>query len=468
MKVYLCCLLLVASASFAQDKQEKEEKEEKKRLRTYEKKFQVSLFPGISTNGIASGFYFNKYSLNIFGGLSAGNDVLEIGLITNSHFQSSTGIQFAGFANISGTNAFVNLTLSEERALLHDNFEVNNQGIMIAGFLNYTLNHMKGIQFTGGFNHAGNDFRGVQIAGIGNSAGGYSSGIHIAGLYNLVQESVGGMQISTAFNFADGQLSGTQIALVNKARWMKGGNSTPVTKARSLQIGLINFSREMHGTQIGLINFGGEMRGKQIGLINFFQRFKSKELSNAGTPIGLLNLGSFGSVFHVSVNEMFIANIEYTTGNCRNCTWTPAGPVGMPYTEHFKKKNQNALILGFDPIYDTWAFGYGFMKLLTNKETSAPSSRNETYQLSYGVKFLHLNEVKSIDKDVNLVTRLSFDYGKRRGSKYFFVGVALNYFLQEKTEDTREYDIRSFKIDTGELFGLRAQAWPGYTAGIQF
>src|ERR1700741_4304171 len=126
MKPLICCLLLAATTVFAQEK-------EKKKIRAYTRIFQVSLFPGISTNGVASGSYFNRYSLNLFGGLSAGNDVLEIGIITNSHFQSSTGIQLAGFANITGTNAFLNLTLSEERSLIHDNFEVNTRGVMVSG-----------------------------------------------------------------------------------------------------------------------------------------------------------------------------------------------------------------------------------------------------------------------------------------------------------------------------------------------
>src|SRR4051812_32537818 len=95
-------LLVVCTASFAQE-------EKAKRLRVYQKRFQFSLFPGVSTNGVGSAFYFNKYGLNLFGGLSAGSKVIEIGAITNSHFQSSTGIQLAGLANIGGTNAFINL-----------------------------------------------------------------------------------------------------------------------------------------------------------------------------------------------------------------------------------------------------------------------------------------------------------------------------------------------------------------------
>ena len=143
LKSIILCLVAISFTAHSQVK----------KLREYESVFQLSLFPGISTNGISSGFYYNQYSLNLFGGLTAGNRNFEIGLITNSHFKSSTGIQLAGFANIIGANAFVNLTQSEERALIHDGFEVNNKGIQIAGMVNYVLNHASGIQFAGGFNH---------------------------------------------------------------------------------------------------------------------------------------------------------------------------------------------------------------------------------------------------------------------------------------------------------------------------
>ncbi|MEO8473635.1 MAG: hypothetical protein ABI477_15655, partial [Chryseolinea sp.] len=87
----------------------------KKKSREYNKVFQLSIFPGISTNGVSSGSYYNSFSLNLFGGLSAGNRVLEIGLLTSNNLKTTTGIQFAGLANIVGSNAFVNLSQSEER-----------------------------------------------------------------------------------------------------------------------------------------------------------------------------------------------------------------------------------------------------------------------------------------------------------------------------------------------------------------
>jgi hypothetical protein len=248
-----------------------------KKPRGYKSLFQLSLFPGISTNGINTGFFINDYSINIFGGLSAGNRIFEAGLISNLNLNSVTGIQLAGLANIVGTNSFFNLTLSEERELQHDGFESNSQGIQAAGFLNYVRNHSKGIQLSGAFNMVGFDFKGFQLAGLGNSSGGYAQAIQLAGLYNLAEEGIGGIQISTLLNYTRGQLSGMQIALINKAVRIKGKKSQPPDITRGLQIGLLNFCKETDGTQIGVVNFGGAMHGRQIGLINFFDKDVPKD-----------------------------------------------------------------------------------------------------------------------------------------------------------------------------------------------
>ena len=461
----LLCLVLVSTITFAQD-------EKAKRIRLYERTFQFSLFPGISTNGIATGSYINKYSFNLFGGVTASTRNFEFGVFTNSHFQSSGGIQIAGLANIVGANAFVNLTVSEERALLHDNYEVNNRGIQLAGFLNYVLDHASGSQLSGLLNHVGGNFEGLQLAGIGNSAGGTAVGAQVSGFYNLAKESVGGVQISSLFNYTDEYLSGTQIAIVNKARRMLGKNSTPSTAARSIQIGVFNFSKEMHGTQIGLINFGKDMRGKQIALINFYDKMKSKEFADAGTPIGILNFGSLGSIARVSFNEIFLANVEYVTGNCQNCTWTVAGPIGPPYDESNKKLNENALIFGYNPGDKTWGFGWGFQKVLFNKFSSKPNHPlNELRQMTYGVRFLQLNHKwMKVDKNLNLVTRLHFEWG-RKGRKvlksvYRYAGLAMNYLVDDPVSADNPFTIRSKTFNVGRIGKHRMTFWPGYSLGL--
>lgn len=456
----LAFLFLLFAIPFCSDAQLRKRRE-------YTRTFQVSLFPGISTNGIQSGFYLNKYSLNIFGGLSSANTTLELGLITNANINSTTGIQVAGLANIVGTNAFLNLSTTEEWQEINAGYESNFKGIQVAGFLNYVHTHTTGIQLAGVMNVVGEDFNGVQVAGLGNSGAGYVIGAQVATVYNVAHKFMVGVQASPFFNYTDGQLSGTQWGMVNKAKETKGRNSTPRTRARSLQFGFVNFSKAAHGVQIGLINFGGEMRGKQFGLVNFHNRYKSKENVDAGVPVGLLNFGSTGSVFRLYTNEMFLANLEYTMGNCQNCSWNVAGPVGMPFQGRNKKFNQNALILGHDAVRNTWGFGWGFMKILRNKHSMLPIDKlNERRMISYGLRFLHMNRARMIDRSFNLVSRVHVDYGRRKRFGYVFAGLSVNYFLQE--EEGEPYAFRSSTVSTGKWAGLNSTVWPGYAVGVQF
>lgn len=453
-----CVVILVVLLPFSLQAQEK-------KIREYHRQFQLSLFPGVSTNGIYSGSYFNRYALNIFGGLSAGNNVLEIGFISNLNLKKSNGIQLAGLANVIGSNAFVNLTLYEERELLKEGFESNFKGIQAAGFLNYVRTHFTGIQLGGAMNNVGFDFRGFQLAGVGNGAGGNSVGIQLAGFYNITKESMSGFQISAFFNYTGERLSGMQLGLLNKAKRIKGKNSSPPTRQTGLQIGLMNFSHFMDGTQIGLINVGGAIRGRQIGLINFFNRLPAKELSHYGTPIGLLNIGSNGSYFRLYYNELFSANVEYTTGNCFNCSWTM--DTQMPILDKHKVFNQNALILGYDHFNRNWGFGYGFQKVAYNKWSVAPHAFNEKRVITYGIRFMHLNPSMSFEKQFNLLNRLNIDIGKRWRGKYIFGGISLNYFLQE-ANDEDVYAVRSLTMSAGKIGGLKSALWPGYNLGVQF
>jgi hypothetical protein len=438
-----------------------------KKIRQYDKVFQFSLFPGISTNGISSGSYDNDYSLNLFGGLSAGNNIFELGLITNANLRTTTGIQIAGLANIVGANTFLNLSLYEERELINvEDFEVNRTGIQMAGFLNFVLNHTRGIQATGGLNVVGNDFRGLQLAGLGNSAGGTTLGFQLSGLYNISYEAVGGFQVTGLFNYAGGQLAGMQLGLINKALRLPGKKSTPPTRARGMQLGLMNMAKDMHGLQVGLIYFGGAMRGKQIGLINFFEKQPSKERVRMGTPIGLLNFGSKGSYFRINFNELYTINAEYTTGNCLNCSHVLGSE--MPFDDRNQIFNQNALIAGYDPAQETWGFGYGFQKVLYNKATIMPSPLNKRRVITYGIRLMHLNRSLSLDRTFNLLSRVNIDYGKRWRSLYGFIGISFNYFMHDPKVNVDDYGIRTVTMDIGKSANVASVIWPGYAVGLQF
>lgn len=437
-----------------------------RKIQEYKRHFQFSLFPGISTNGIQSGSYYNNFSINLFGGLSRGNGILEVSPISNANIRSTTGIQLAGLANVVGANAFINMTTAEENAILHEDYESNDKGIQVAGLLNYVRNNAAAIQLAGGLNVVGRDFKGVQLSGIGNSAGGFAVGLQMAGFYNIGKESFAGVQVASLFNYTDGQLSGTQISLINKARIMTGRKSTPPTRARGLQIGLINFCKATDGVQIGLINFGGDSRGKQIGLVNFFSKEMPHEKVRNGTPIGLLNYGSKGSYFRIYYNEVFATNIEYTTGNCLNCSRVIDSE--MPFDDRNQIFNQNALILGYDPFQQTWGFGYGFQKVLYNKATMQGSPLNRRRVITYGIKFLHLNKELTFDRSFNLVNKLNLDYGKRKRFLYVYAGISLNYFLHEAQETVEDYKIRSVTVSSGRLFDFKADVWPGYELGLHF
>ena len=436
----------------------------KRRFREFHKSFQFSLFPGISTNGISSGFYVNNFSFNLFGGYSAGNRILELGLFTNSNHKMITGMQVAGLANILGTNAFMNLTQSEERALLPNDFNADQKGIQLAGLLNYVLNNSAGIVVSGGLNVVGDDFTGFQLAGMGNSAGGLVSGVQLAGFYNIANEGIGGFQVAGLFNYTDGQLAGAQIALINKARRMNGKHTTPPTLSRSLQLGLLNFSKEMDGLQIGLINFGGKALGTQIGLINFFSKYPTKEMVKLGTPIGLLNFGSRGSYFRLSFNELYPINLERTSGMCYNCS--PAMSE-MPYYDNQQKFTENALIIGYNPSHKNWGFGYGLQRVLYNKATMKLSPLNRKKIITYGIKFIHLNRSMKFDQTFNLLNRFNLEYGVRKRFGYVFAGLSANLFLQNP-ESIGIYQVNTFKVKVGNVAGLTTSLWPGYEVGIQF
>jgi hypothetical protein len=441
-----------------------------RRIPEHKRFFQFSFFPGISTNGLNSASYSNDFSFNLFGGLSAGNRIFEIGLITNSNLREVSGIQIAGLANIVGTNAFINLTPTEQYDLIQEGDESSSHGIQIAGLLNYVRDNSQALQLTAGLNVVGLDFRGFQFAGIGNSSGANAAGLQFAGFYNIAHESITGLQISTSFNYTSGRLSGAQLGLVNKARKIDGRNSTPATKARGLQIGIVNLSRQMNGAQVGLINFGGAMRGNQFGLINFFRKLPTKENVRLGTPVGLINIGSVGSVARIYFNEIFPLNFEYTTGNCLNCSVSGVGKTDMPYNDRWKKLNQNALIAGYDPRYQSWGFGYGFMRILLNKVSMIEKPdrpRNAKHMISYGARVLHLNSTKS-DPTFNLLTRLHFEYGyKKWFGWHYYAGLSINYFVHDAEQGASVYHINAPLLEAGTIGKMFSTLWPGYSLGIQ-
>jgi hypothetical protein len=423
--------------------------------------FQVSLVPGVNSNGLNSAQYFNKISLNLLAGLSAGNRILEVGVISNASTFRVTGIQIAGIANVVGTNSFLVEPDEKLRSRDEEKFTAKFHGLQFAGVINYVNESATGLQFSGMINATRKEVKGMQLSGIGNTAGGPTNGVQLAGLYNLSGETMSGVQVSLLLNVTHEFFSGTQLGLINKAKETGGKNTLPYTKARGLQLGLINLNRKMNGLQVGLINLGGAARGVQFGLINFYKQMPSKENVKQGIPIGLLNFTSRGPDARVYNTEMFPLSVEYSTGQCRNCS---AAESQMP----FEGKNQvyyhNSLIVGSNPFRSLWAFGYGFERMLFNKKTMMKSSANKTRVIAYGIKFRYLYN-SNVNNRFDLLSSVNFDYGKRLGRVYVFGSVTINHFLYK---DSSFEGLPSW-ASTIKSSERNSQAfWPGYGVGLLY
>ncbi len=145
-----------------------------------ERDFQISFVSPFGTNGMQSHLITNKYSINILGGYSAGNRVLELGSLYNVNSNYTSGLQAAGLVNYSGmSNHAVHLAGLVNIAA---GGETSFQGAGIAN----VAKSVKGVQAAGIINVAG-EVDGVQL-GLINIAGSYEGGVPI-GLINIVKEN---------------------------------------------------------------------------------------------------------------------------------------------------------------------------------------------------------------------------------------------------------------------------------------
>ena len=188
-----------------------------------ERPFQVSLVPGLSTHGKLSSQVVNNFSLNIFGGYTAGTNGIELGGLFNIDKKEVKYFQAAGlFNSVGGEVKGVQL------AGINNFVQDNVYAMQAAGINNFVTGKMNGIQLAGIYNHVGDSVKGVQAAGVGNFS----------------RENIKGVQLAGVVNFSNKEVSGAQIA------------------------GVINYTKKLKGLQIGLINIADTSAGYSIGLIN--------------------------------------------------------------------------------------------------------------------------------------------------------------------------------------------------------
>ncbi len=189
---------------------------------TERRAIQLSLVPGVSTNGPIAGAVVNEVSVNILAGYARGLDGLEIG----------------GGANV----------------LSHD-----MKGAQVAGIGNLVGGTVRGLQLAGGVNHSMRAMKGMQVAGISNTVWDTLIGVQVAGGVNVVKRGMAGTQVSGAANVAIGDLDGVQVS---------GGLNAATGVVNKAQVsGAINYAKAVKGGQVsGGVNVSlGEVGGGQVG-----------------------------------------------------------------------------------------------------------------------------------------------------------------------------------------------------------
>jgi hypothetical protein len=403
------------------------------------KQFQLALVPGISTHGIHPGEFINTFSVNLLAGYSAGNQLIEIGGLSNFNQQHVFGLQIGGIANVLGGNRFVSLSREEKLKLKKEKTEANLQGVQLSGLTNIVDGNVFGWQTTGGVNLVKKSLQGVQLGGISNLVSTFTFGIQLAGVSNASIESVDGMQLAGLYNYTEGELHGIQVSAFNQAGEIEGKRSLLSVHHTGLQIGLLNTARRMNGFQVGLINIGRQMAGTQIGLINL-----NADKHGKGIPIGLLNLNTKNEFLRLYTSELFASNLEISTGSLRI---------------------QNMLSVGYNPFTGTdfyrptWSVGYSLGQI----KRPQPS-----FFYSYDAGIAHINQGMKPTKQLSLLGKVRATAGYKLDLRkvvfHVFGGITFNTLLADGDHLPLSPDF--LRIYDRQTDKSRIEIWPGFVAGI--
>jgi hypothetical protein len=390
---------------------------------------QFSIVPFVGTNGKLGGNIINDYSLNLFGGYSLGNRVVEIGGMFNIIRGNLQGFQVAGLLNgVGGSVEGVQIAGLANGAL------DSVHGVQVAGLANVNARSGTGVRLAGLSNYMSEGSSATLIGGLFNFVIGEQRSPQLAGIFNFTTEDARPAQIAGLFNFSSGTFNGVQLGgLFNMA-------SKDVT---GVQIaGLLNVApKTMQGMQIGLINYGKWSRGSQLGLINISTEMK-------GVPVGLITI--VGKGYHkleISADEIFYTNLAFRTG---------------------KREFYNIITAGvnpstFDKPETLWSFGYGI--------GTAPKISSNTY-LNFDITSSQIVAGNSIE-EINLLNKLygGFDFQITRGFS-ITAGITLNGQLTDSTYDAYPDIFADYVPDIIEertySNNLNLKMWWGAKAGIRF
>ncbi|MBX2978824.1 MAG: STN domain-containing protein [Flavobacteriales bacterium] len=246
--------------------------------------FQLSLVPGLSTNGAIAGSVVNRVSINILGGYARGVEGAEVAGGINLIGQDMNGFQFSGLANLVGGST---------------------NGFQISGGINHSMRSLRGLQLGGLANTVWDTLAGVQVAGGVNVVKRGMSGTQLSGATNVALGNVDGLQVSGGVNVAHGVVNKAQVAgALNYARGVRGGQvaggvNVALGEVSGGQVGFgANYAQRVSG---GQFSFGanvvpGEVSGGQVGFgLNYAHRVTGGQFSfGANVVPGVVEAGQVG------------------------------------------------------------------------------------------------------------------------------------------------------------------------------
>lgn len=436
------------------------------------KKWRITLFPPISTNGTQAVNYSAKYSINFIAGYHGALDGYEVGAIFNYTKYYSSGFQLSGLANLTdGTMEGFNITGGLNYA------REDMTGIQLAGIANISEDVIEGLQFAGVANYSKRGSSGLQVAGIANISSSDIEGLQAASLFNITKDDISGLQGAGIFNFAGDYveglqaagvfnlagngISGLQVAGFGNASLgniegllasgfinFSGGDASGLLASGGFNIskniegltiaGIGNIAKSMEGLQIGGFNFAEEAVGLQIGIVNIAKEFE-------GAPVGLVSLyGNGRKNFDVRYSDAGFTDIALTTGTYRV---------------------YNSLLLGYNTLLDRNVYRVGLaVGLEKNIQDSFEDVESTTLFVNQEFSIVHLFE-EEWSKEKNRIYTYKYMLGNRFGNGLsLYAGPSVNMQVT-RTDNTNDYTWYSLWSPTRK--GKQYRFWVGFTVGMR-
>ncbi|RNC85464.1 MAG: hypothetical protein ED557_01440 [Balneola sp.] len=436
------------------------------------RKWRVTLFPPISTNGTKTLDYSARYSINLLAGYHGALDGYEIAPLFNYNRYYANGFQLSGLANItSGDMAGFNLSG------LTNLSKGDMTGIQVSGFANFSDGWLEGFQVSGAVNYSRRGSSGLQLAGIANISQRDIEGLHAAGVFNYTKRDLSGLQAAPLFNyagddveglqatgginFADNDISGLQAAgianisrgsiegllasgVLNYAEYNASGLlvSGGFNISRNIEglsaAAIANIARDLEGLQFAAINYSREATGLQIGLLNIAREFQ-------GVPIGLLSIYGNGR-----------ANVE--------TRFSDAGFVDLGITTGTHRV-YNSFLFGYNSLLDRDVYRIGVaVALEKNIQDSFENIESTSLFVNQEFSVFHLFE-GDWDKTKNRIFTYKYMLGKRFGSgASVFGGPSINMQVT-RVDNTNDYTW--YSVWSPSAGGRQYRFWVGFTIGVR-